>query len=90
MSRSGSARGQHAIPKHWRQILLERDGPNCALCGKPIGDIELANIDHIVPRSHGGRDRVENLQLAHYRCNVERGTTVTRDDRLAHREGRIG
>jgi 5-methylcytosine-specific restriction endonuclease McrA len=78
------------MPKHWRYVIAERDGPNCALCGSPL-DVERANLDHIVPHAHGGRDRLENLQLTHFRCNLERGTDgSTRDDRVAHREGRIG
>jgi hypothetical protein len=70
VSRSGRERGRRAVPKHVRYALVERDGRNCAICGKDIGDIERANCDHIVPRAHGGKDKIENLQLSHFRCNL--------------------
>ena len=64
MSRSGRERGRTAIPKHWRYLLAERDGTNCAICKKPIGDIERANCDHIVPRAHGGKDKLDRALKA--------------------------
>jgi hypothetical protein len=33
---------------------------------------ELATIDHIVPRSHGGVDNLSNMQVACYRCNNDK------------------
>ncbi len=30
-------------------------------------------IDHIQPQSKGGTDRLDNLRLAHERCNRKRG-----------------
>lgn len=32
------------------------------------------SLEHIVPRSQGGTNRLENLLLAHQRCNDRRGT----------------
>lgn len=61
-----------------RQIL-ERDGYRCGLCRKRINPRQRAphplsaSIDHIVPRSAGGTDALENLQAAHLRCNSHRG-----------------
>jgi 5-methylcytosine-specific restriction endonuclease McrA len=34
---------------------------------------QRATIDHIKPRSKGGVDRPDNLQLAHARCNKIKG-----------------
>lgn len=57
----------------------------CALCGKPMPasrwETPHATVwkkmrptfDHIRPRSKGGRDSPENLQLAHARCNRIKG-----------------
>lgn len=86
MSLSGRARGHKHLPKRWRYVIAERDGDRCALCGKAIGDIERATLDHIVPRAHGGRDLIENLQLAHFQCNKNRGTARTREDRIRQRD----
>lgn len=33
----------------------------------------LGTIEHILPRTHGGTDDVENLALACARCNAEKG-----------------
>lgn len=82
------SRAQAAMPKSWRYEIAKRDGNNCALCGKPIGDINYATLDHIIPRHAGGSDTIDNLQLAHYRCNVDRGAPITREMRMAVREGR--
>ena len=34
---------------------------------------QRATLDHIVPRSKGGADTLENLQLAHAHCNKVKG-----------------
>jgi 5-methylcytosine-specific restriction endonuclease McrA len=59
--------------------LFARDGDRCGICaGKldryaPEGSRNYVTIDHRMPLAHGGRDTIENLQLAHERCNEERG-----------------
>lgn len=49
-----------------REYLLEKWGRKCAYCKKT--DIPL-EVEHIVPRSRGGSDRVSNLTLACTPCN---------------------
>ncbi|MEU2614211.1 RNA-guided endonuclease IscB [Micromonospora sp. NPDC007271] len=49
-----------------REYLLAKWGRECAYCG--VAGMPL-NIDHIVPRSRGGSDRVSNLTLACVPCN---------------------
>lgn len=91
MSRSGQERGHKRLPHSFRVELAARDGAICAICGKPIVTADGGTLDHIVPRAFGGRDRIENLQLAHFRCNTKKGTSgMTREMRIAQREGRIG
>lgn len=56
--------------------LLERDGYWCGICDSGIEEGESIHVDHIVPRSRGGSDEIPNLQLAHKRCNIWKGTRL--------------
>jgi hypothetical protein len=49
-----------------REYLLAKSGHQCAYCG--ASGVPL-NIDHIVPRSKGGSNRVSNLTVACIPCN---------------------
>lgn len=49
-----------------REYLLEKWGRKCAYCDAK--DVPL-EIDHILPRSQGGSDRVSNLVIACHDCN---------------------
>jgi 5-methylcytosine-specific restriction endonuclease McrA len=68
-----------------REYLLAKWGRKCAYCdaaGIPL------NVDHIVPRSRGGSNRVTNLTLACVPCNQAKDNTpveqfVTEPARLA-------
>lgn len=73
------------VGAQWRrtllQYLVDRDGDKCGICGRKV-DISLKSgtrgsrrgpsVDHIVPRSLGGSDDLENLRLAHWGCNQKR------------------
>lgn len=57
------------------QRLLDR-GDRCWICNRGIdwSIRELrGSLDHIVPRSKGGKDSEGNLKLAHFWCNSSRG-----------------
>lgn len=56
--------------RHKEQLierLLDRDGPNCCICGKPLGDD--ITIEHWVSIKDGGNNSLANLGLAHEACN---------------------
>ncbi len=53
-----------------REYLLEKWGRACAYCGATGVPLE---IEHIVPRSRGGSNRVSNLTLGCHDCNVRKG-----------------
>lgn len=44
----------------------------CALCGEYVS-LEEASRDHIVPRSRGGSNARDNIQLTHKSCNNLKG-----------------
>ena len=52
-----------------REYLLEKWHRQCAYCG--ARDKRL-KVDHIVPRNHGGSDRVSNLTLSCEPCNKKK------------------
>jgi 5-methylcytosine-specific restriction endonuclease McrA len=51
-----------------RRGVLRRDGQRCAYCGLFAG-----TVDHVLPRSRGGRDTWENLVACCVRCNNSKG-----------------
>lgn len=52
-----------------RRAVLRRDGPGCHWCGAEYAP----TLDHVIPRSMGGSDKIENLVLACEDCNQARG-----------------
>lgn len=54
-----------------REYLLEKFHRKCAYCGAENVPLE---IEHIVPKSRGGTNRVSNLTLACHDCNTKKGT----------------
>nr|WP_268915718.1 HNH endonuclease [Anoxybacillus flavithermus] len=44
--------------------MLEKFGRKCCYCGKENVPLE---VEHIIPKSRGGTDRVDNLCLACHR-----------------------
>lgn len=48
----------------------------CELCRKPFGRTAKVTIDHVIPKSKGGSNKIENLQLAHYGCNKYKGDKI--------------
>jgi hypothetical protein len=53
-----------------REYLLEKWGRQCAYCGTAGTQLE---IEHLIPRSRGGSNRVSNLTLACHACNQRKG-----------------
>jgi 5-methylcytosine-specific restriction endonuclease McrA len=48
-----------------REVILRRP---CAYCGG-----EATQLDHVIPRAHGGGDKMRNLAASCGRCNLEKG-----------------
>lgn len=57
------------------QSVVDRTGLICGLCTKPV-ELQHLSFDHIVPLSRGGEDDASNLQVAHLRCNLEKGRSL--------------
>lgn len=54
-----------------RKNLMHRDRYTCQYCTKSGSDM---TIDHIIPKSRGGRDEWENVVVACHHCNVKKGS----------------
>ncbi len=53
-----------------RRNIMRRDGQVCQYCGRSEANM---TIDHIIPRSQGGRDTWENMVCACSLCNSRKG-----------------
>lgn len=63
--------------------LIETYGITCYLCHEPIDLTATRQVgkpgwerglhrDHVIPRSKGGPDTIENVRPTHARCNLEK------------------
>ena len=57
-----------SITKKLRFEVFKRDGFKCAYCGKNPPQVTL-EVDHIDPKSKGGKDDINNLVSACFDCN---------------------
>lgn len=55
-----------------RQNVYLRDGFTCQYCAKSFPRQQL-NLDHVVPRSQGGRTSWQNVVCSCVRCNLTKG-----------------
>jgi len=67
-------------PKLCARTIRERDGNRCQYTGKLLRPDE-GSIDHVVPRSRGGRDAWENCVWSSKQVNTKKGS------RLPHEAG---
>ena len=59
-----------------REYLLQKFNRKCAYCGK--NDVPM-EIEHVVPKSRGGSDRVSNLTIACHECNQSKGNQTAEE-----------
>jgi len=55
-----------------RRNLYARDGNRCQYCGKRMPTPELS-LDHVLPRSQGGKTTWDNIVCCCIKCNVKKG-----------------
>ncbi|HEY8667807.1 MAG TPA: HNH endonuclease [Tepidisphaeraceae bacterium] len=55
-----------------RRNIYARDSNRCQYCGKRMPTSELS-LDHVVPKSQGGRSSWENIVCCCVKCNVKKG-----------------
>ena len=55
-----------------RRNIYARDSNRCQYCGKKFSTTELS-LDHVLPRSQGGKANWENIVCCCVKCNVKKG-----------------
>lgn len=77
------------MPRHEvklnRRNIFARDGSRCQYCGKRFPSSELS-LDHVVPRSQGGKTTWNNLVCACVSCNAHKGGRTPREARMKLRK----
>lgn len=62
---------KHDKKKRIKKQLIERYGYCCQICGEKTTKEKLA-IEHIIPKSSGGKNNKENLSLVCNSCNSKK------------------
>jgi len=67
-----SRMGKHPeIPKGVATLLKQQKG-KCTHCGLYFTEQSVMEIDHIIPKSQGGKNETKNIQLLHRHCHDEK------------------
>jgi 5-methylcytosine-specific restriction endonuclease McrA len=78
---TGSRCPDHVLPARGRHytknaLAVVQAATRCHLCGEGPRPGDPFVADHVVPRSLGGSDEIDNLRPAHRSCNGRRGNTT--------------
>ena len=65
-----------------RKNILLRDRNTCQFCSRTLPASELT-LDHVLPRSRGGRSSWENLVACCYKCNNSKGDRTPEEAGIA-------
>lgn len=67
------------ITKGYRNIiidyLIKRDGLICGICKQSLENSKI-HINHIIPVALGGQDIMDNVNLAHEKCNISQSNDI--------------
>jgi len=64
-----------------RRNIYARDRNRCQYCGRKFPSSELS-LDHVIPRSRGGRSDWSNIVCCCVRCNVRKGGRTPGEARM--------
>jgi RNA-directed DNA polymerase len=62
------------VPKNVATLLKRQKG-KCAHCGLYFTEESVLEVDHIIPKSKGGKNEYKNLQLLHRHCHDKKTAT---------------
>jgi RNA-directed DNA polymerase len=69
-----SRMGKHPETTLRVATLLKKQKGKCTHCGMYFREEDVLEIDHITPKSLGGKDDYKNLQILHRHCHDEKTT----------------
>lgn len=68
-------------PRPSKKNLWLRDKGQCQYCLKKV-TVSSCTIDHVVPKSKGGKHEWKNIALACAKCNQKKGATLLKDTNM--------
>lgn len=63
---------ERSFTEDQRFVIYHRDNGICQLCHQPVEESNW-HADHVIPHSRGGPTSIENGQLLHVSCNLQKG-----------------
>lgn len=74
------------VPPSLRALVRQRAENCCEYCLTPeAAMLEFHELDHIIPKKHGGPTEADNLALACFTCNRHKGTDLSGLDPISGR-----
>jgi len=67
--------------KFTRKNLYTHYGSKCCYCGQKF-ETKYLNLDHVIPRSGGGKTSWNNIVLSCYPCNSKKGSRSLKEARM--------
>lgn len=67
-----SRMGKHPEMPKRTALMLKKQKGKCTHCGLFFKDGDIIELDHIIPKSQGGKDEYKNWQLLHRHCHDEK------------------
>jgi hypothetical protein len=62
-----------------RWQVFDRDDFRCVACGISANEGAILHVDHILPRSKGGKDEIDNYQTLCHLCNMGKSNKSNRN-----------
>lgn len=63
-----------------KRMKLWTENPYCFVCGKLIPEFGKSTLEHIIPKSKGGSNAINNLAVSHRICNLIKGNHLNPAD----------
>jgi len=86
----GKWRRNKSLKRRWeRNALIRKYGAVCFYDGETFKSMRDITIDHYVPLSKGGEETLDNLRLAHYRCNQAKNDMTPEEFEVFQKGGEL-